>query len=145
MIAALEPLAHVKTKIVATVGPASDSAERLDQLVRAGVDIFRLNMAHGTLEWRNAVLQRIREVGQRLTRMIAVLADLGGPKIRLGPLPGGLLECGAGTEFKFVTNPITAGDPHELTATYPNLVSELKVEDLVLLADGTVSMRVVEK
>src|SRR5262245_34103938 len=145
MTPALETLTHVKTKIVATVGPASDSAERMEQLVRAGVDIFRLNMAHGTPEWRNAVLQRIREVGQRLMRMIAVLADLGGPKIRLGPLPGGSLNCEVGAEFTFVTNPITAGDPYELTATYPNLVNELKVGDLVLLADGTASMRVVQK
>jgi pyruvate kinase len=142
---AFEPLAQVKTKIVATIGPASDSAERLEQLVRAGVDIFRLNMAHGRTEWRNTVLAQIRKIGQQLDVPIAVLADLSGPKIRLGPVSGGAQQCDAGAEFKFVTSPIASGNPRELTATYPSLIGELKIGDLILLADGTVSMRVVDK
>src|SRR5262245_22538017 len=131
MIPLVESRGLAKTKIVATVGPASDSAEKLEQLVRVGVDIFRLNMAHGQLEWRTAVLAQIRETGRRLGVPIAVLADLSGPKIRLGPVSGGAQQCEAGAEFTFVTGPIASGDPRELTATYPTLVGELKIGDLL--------------
>lgn len=145
MTRAAASLMRVKTKIIATVGPASESVERLAELILAGADVFRLNMAHGKPEWREGVLGRIRDVSTRLGVSVGVLADLGGPKIRLGPIPGGSLQCEAGQVLRFVTNGGAGGDPRDLTSTYPSLISELTVGDLVLLADGTVSMRVQEK
>lgn len=142
--AARERLASVKTKIIATVGPASESPEMLRKLVLAGVDLFRLNFAHGSHEWLAGILDAIRKVSSDLERPIGILADLSGPKIRLEKLPNDLVQCEAGARFEFVRR----ADPHfpaQLTCTYEPLVDDLQVGDLVLLADGTVSMRVVEK
>ena len=145
MTSTTEPLTRVKTKIIATVGPASESVERLTEIVLAGANIFRLNMAHGKPEWRDAVIGRIRDVSKRLGAPVGVLADLGGPKIRLGAIAGGSLQCEAGQVLCFVSEGGAGTKPRDLTSTYPSLVSELAVGDLVLLADGTVSMRVQEK
>src|SRR5207244_13488112 len=77
------------TKIIATVGPASDSDAMIDALIAAGTDIFRLNFSHGTHDSHAATFERIRAAAQRAGRVVAVLQDLGGPKIRTGPLEGG--------------------------------------------------------
>jgi pyruvate kinase len=134
----------VRTKIVATLGPASRSEEVLRGLVEAGVDVFRLNMAHGSIPEHEESLGRIRRVSDELGRPVGVLADLAGPKIRLGELPGGSLECAAGATLRFVrgTEP---RNPDELTTTYPPLVDELAVGDSVMLADGTISLVVEER
>src|SRR4051812_44539618 len=78
-----------QTKIVATVGPASDSDDILDALIAAGVDIVRLNFAHGSHESHRVTFERIREAAKRASRHVAILQDLGGPKIRTGTLEGG--------------------------------------------------------
>ncbi len=89
-----QPANHrARTKIVATVGPACASSEQLGQLIAAGVDVFRLNMAHGSLQQHEAVLENIRGAAEQQDRPIGVLADLSGPKIRLGTLVGDTLEC----------------------------------------------------
>ena len=92
----------VRTKIVATVGPASRGEPAIRGLVEAGVDVFRLNMAHGSIPEHQETLDRIRHVSDAIQRPVAVLADLAGPKIRLGELPGGALECVEGTHVTFV-------------------------------------------
>lgn len=132
-----------KTKIVATIGPASESPEVQRKLVRAGVDVFRLNFAHGAYDWFERVVTGIREVSTQLDRPIAILADLAGPKIRLGELPDGGLRFRQGAEFVFVRGATTA--ENELTCTYEPLVDDLRAGDRVLLADGTVTMRVIQK
>ena len=86
------PLEIVRTKIVATLGPASRSEEAIRGLVEAGVDVFRLNMAHGSIEEHAESLTRIRRVSEELARPVGALADLAGPKIRLGELPGGAVD-----------------------------------------------------
>ncbi len=134
----------VKPKIVATVGPASDSPECIGRLIAAGVDVFRLNFAHGTAAWRVRVLKTIREQADAQERPIAVLGDLSGPKIRLGQLPEQGLFCSLGARFTFVRQ-ADPDDPTRLTSTYDRLIDDLVVGDRVLLADGTVAMRVVEK
>lgn len=133
-----------QTKIVATLGPASDALEKIRELVQAGVDVFRLNAAHGSLAEHDGRLQRIRQVERELGVPIGVLLDLAGPKIRLGELWGGELNCGAGKRVRFVRyeRPST---PEELPSTYERLVDELDVGDRVLLADGTVALRVIQK
>lgn len=139
------PVIETKTKIVATVGPASETAERLTQLVEAGVAVFRLNMAHGRRDWHEAVLGRIRRVSEELDCPLAILTDLGGPKIRLGPIAGGRVNCEIGHRFRFVVDPPAARGPNDLTSTHRALVQQLEVGILVLLVDGMVSMRVEEK
>ena len=143
-VGAGERLLQVKTKIIATVGPACATPEKLDEMVHAGVDVFRLNFAHGSHEWLTNIVQQIRIIADRIGRPIGILGDLSGPKIRLRELPQGMLECVAGMRVEFVreSDPL---QPLQLTCTYDALVDDLQVGDLILLADGAVSMRVVEK
>jgi pyruvate kinase len=138
-----EPLGKVRTKIVATVGPASRDPAVLREMIEAGVDVFRLNFSHGKQEDHSATLAMIREVAQASGRMIAVLQDLGGPKIRLGPIPGDVVECKSGEEFVLVPDR-TSDDPHQFTSTYRELPRDLRVGDSVLYADGAVAMVVVK-
>ena len=136
--------ARAHTKIVATVGPASRSEEQLGALIEAGVDVFRLNMAHGEVPQHEEVLRLIRKLSAEKNHPIAVLVDLAGPKIRLGELPGGSVDCRLGDEFTFVRGE-QSDDPRRLGSTYQLLVDELQVGDRVMLADGTVSMLVEQK
>lgn len=131
-----------RTKIVATVGPACEGPERLTELVRARVDVFRLNTAHGSIAEHTARVNAIRLVSRELNQPIAILVDLGGPKIRLGDLPADMLDCPLGAEFRFVRG-ASSKAANELVTTYATLVDELKSGDRVMLADGTVVMRVI--
>ncbi|MDC0262199.1 pyruvate kinase [Planctomycetaceae bacterium] len=133
----------VKTKIIATVGPAVESLDMLRSLVEAGVDIFRLNFAHGSHEWLATVVARIRNISEELQQPLALLGDLSGPKIRLGELPNGEINCREGDIFTFVEK--AEAGPQELTSTYDRLIDDLSLGDSVLLADGTVRMIVTEK
>jgi pyruvate kinase len=136
--------AMIKTKIVATVGPASGSKEVLTELIHAGVDLFRFNFAHADYNWLKNVQNSIYEITAETGIQIGILADLSGPKIRLGILPEGGIRCRHGAIFEFVRK----ADPdstHQLTCTYEPLIDDLQPGDRVLLADGTVSMRVIEK
>lgn len=139
-----ERLTYVKTKIIATVGPACDTLETLTELVLAGTDVFRLNFAHGTYDWLSKVVTLIRKVSRDLDRPIGILGDLAGPKIRLEELPGGLIHCRKGERFEFVRT-ADPSRPDRLTCTYEKLIDELEVDDQILLADGTVAMVVAEK
>jgi len=127
------------TKIVATVGPASRSLECLVQLIEAGVDVFRINTAHGQQAEHTETLLRIRQASRQVGQPVAVLVDLAGPKIRLGEIPGDQLHCQAGQRVRFVRSngPLLPG---ELTTTYPRLIEELQVGDRLMLADGAVSL-----
>jgi pyruvate kinase len=132
----------VKTKIIATVGPACGETGQLRELVTAGVDLFRLNFAHGSHDWLQGVVASIRRVSQELGQPVGILGDLSGPKIRLGELSEEGLVCREGERFQFVRAP-DAADPTSLTSTYERLIDDLNPGDRVLLADGTVAMRVV--
>src|SRR5262245_66569575 len=98
------------TKIVATLGPASDDEARLDELIRAGVDVFRFNFSHGTHETHAATYARVRTAAERAGRIVGVLQDLSGPKIRTGTLAGGApLALTPGDELRIVTGEFTGG------------------------------------
>src|SRR4029434_4758481 len=97
-----DTLPPIRTKIVATVGPASREPAVLRKLIDAGVNVFRLNFSHGSHEEHSAILADIRRIGREVDRQIAILQDLSGPKIRLGPIPGDLVECSLGEEFTLV-------------------------------------------
>lgn len=139
-----EPLGQVRTKIVATLGPASRDPETIRALIEAGVDVFRLNFSHGDHAEHSENLKRIREEADRAVRVIAVLQDLGGPKIRLGLIPGDLVECHIDEVFTLVADRTDPVDSHQLTCTYRGLAEDLKVGDDVYFADGAVAMVVTE-
>jgi pyruvate kinase len=130
------------TKIVATIGPASRTPPILRQLIEAGVDVFRLNFSHGTHEEHSAVLADIRRISAEMDHQVAVLQDLCGPKIRLEPIPGDVLECRLNDEFTLVAG-VPAG-PRELACSYRELPNDLTIGESVLFADGTVAMTVVD-
>jgi len=135
---------RARTKIVATVGPACSSPEQLLALAQAGVDVFRLNMAHAEPEVQQGHVEAIRALSHELGEPIAILIDLAGPKIRLGEIADDCIVCETGEEFVFITGD-KSHSRSELTSTYAPLVKELSVGDLVMLADGTVSMKIVRK
>lgn len=131
-----------KTKIVATVGPASRDHDKLRELILSGVDVFRLNFAHGQHDLMAQVIHSVRELSKELEKPVALLGDLAGPKIRLGQLPEEGLDLHQGETFYFARD--ERDDPQVLTTTYPGLVDDLVVGNRILLADGVVSMIVVE-
>ncbi|MCA8985628.1 MAG: pyruvate kinase [Planctomycetaceae bacterium] len=134
---------QARTKIIATVGPVNSSRDRLMELARAGVDVFRLNFAHGTYEFLGEVVATIRDISAEIGQPIGILGDLAGPKIRLGELPAEGVECSAGQEFIF-TRDARPYDGVHLQSSYEHLVDDLEVGNTVLLADGTVGMEVIE-
>jgi pyruvate kinase len=140
-----EPLGHVRTKIVATLGPASRNQAVLKKMIEAGVDVFRLNFSHGTHDEHTATLQTIRRMSDEMGRQIAVLQDLCGPKIRLGDLPGDAVECDFGAEFCLAADRKGSDDPGKLTCSYKSLPDDLQIGQAVLFADGTVAMDVIER
>ena len=138
----------VKTKIVATVGPACGTQDLLADLVNAGVDVFRLNFAHGSHEWFTQIVGWIRSLSRVYNRPIAILGDLSGPKIRLGMLPDEGMRLRHGARVEFIRNSMTPQPDSpipQLTCTYEPLIDDLRPGDRVLLADGTVSLQVVEQ
>jgi pyruvate kinase len=135
---------HARTKIVATIGPACREEPQLAELVEAGVNVFRLNMAHADLDHHAETVRRVRAVSAKLGVPIGLLVDLAGPKIRVGEIPGGQMDCHAGAGIRFVRGSSTQS-ANELTCTYAPLVDELSGGDRVMLADGTISLVVEEK
>jgi pyruvate kinase len=130
------------TKIIATVGPASDSEATIDALIAAGTDIFRLNFSHGTHESQAATFARVRAASKRACCEVAILQDLGGPKIRTGRLEGGkaiTLETGAAVS---ISTGDAVGGPGKLFTTFDGLAKSVRAGDRLLLADGRVELRV---
>ncbi len=128
-----------QTKIVATLGPACDRIDSLVELIHAGVDVFRINTAHGQREEHDARLCAVRKASDQVGRPIGVLVDLAGPKMRLGELPGGQIRCAMGDQFRFIRGD-TIRNPGDVTTTYEPLIDELSAGDRIMLADGTVSL-----
>lgn len=130
------------TKIIATVGPACDSDEMLDALIAAGTDIFRLNFSHGTHESQGASFARVRQAAARAGREVAILQDLGGPKIRTGRLEGGRpLTLKTGDALRIATGD-DVGGPGLVFTSFAGLARSVRPGDRLLLADGIVELRV---
>ena len=129
------------TKIVATLGPASSSAEQIRALVEAGVDVFRLNFSHGTADEHRARAASVRQAAADCGRDIAILADLQGPKIRVGKFKNGKETLQSGQAFRLMVH-CPEGDATQVGLDYPELVNDVKAGDTLLLNDGLISMRV---
>jgi len=131
-----------RTKIIATVGPASDSDASLDELIAAGVDIFRLNFSHGTHESQTSTYRRIRAAAARANRDVAILQDLGGPKIRTGATRDGRpIRVKKGERLRIVTGDLVCV-PGMISTTFDGLAKAVKPGDSLLIADGLVELRV---
>jgi pyruvate kinase len=131
-----------RTKIIATVGPACDNIAMLDALVAAGVDIFRLNFSHGTCATQTDTFGRVRAAAARAGRPIAILQDLGGPKIRTGTLAGGRpIMLKAGEPLRIVTGD-APGEPGRISTAFEGLAPSVRPGDRLLLADGFIELRV---
>jgi pyruvate kinase len=133
------------TKIIATLGPATESKEMLAQLIRGGVDILRLNMAHATHQWVKDAMWFIREVSAEVGRHVAVMMDVKGPEIRTGKVERPIsLVVGDRIEFHIEgVNP--TGDLPSVSVNYPGLPGDLEVGNVVLVDSGLIRMKVFEK
>jgi pyruvate kinase len=132
------------TKIVATLGPSSDSPDIIRKLLDAGVDVFRLNASHGTQEDHGRRIQIARDLADEMGIHVGVLLDLQGPKIRLGAFEGGGCELETGKHFRITVEQIT-GNCERASTTYKDFVKDVSAGNKVLLADGSVELRVVDK
>jgi pyruvate kinase len=131
-----------RTKIVATVGPASRSPEMLERLVRAGVNVFRLNFSHGSQEEHMAVVRAVREVASRLAQPVALLQDLSGPKIRTGKVKGEAVQLVKGARLAITTDLSVEGTAELISTSYAALPQDVKAGDQILLDDGNLELRV---
>ncbi|MEN9773026.1 MAG: Pyruvate kinase [Pseudomonadota bacterium] len=129
------------TKIVATLGPASSSPEVLERMVAAGVDVVRVNFSHGTAAGHTEIVERVRAIADRLGRGVAVLADLQGPKIRIGRFADGKVQLAPGERFTFDID-CELGDRQRVGLDYKELVNDVQAGDTLLLNDGRMVMRV---
>jgi len=124
-----------RTKIVATVGPACDTYDKLLELVKAGVNVFRLNFSHGAYESKKQIIEYIREINKKEPYNIAILGDLQGPKLRVGELEGGSLELKEGDEIILTTEKIV-GTKDKIYVSYQNLATDVKPGERIFFDDG---------
>lgn len=130
-----------KTKIIATIGPASSSPAMVERLMGAGVDIFRLNFSHGSQAEKGKLIETIRRVSSRNNRSIAILADLQGPKIRTGRMQNGALQLVKGETLGITTDEVL-GVPALISTIYKELPRDVKPGSRILLDDGLIELKV---
>lgn len=132
-----------RTKIVATVGPACSSWEMLVELVKSGVNVFRLNFSHGTHEGKEKIIDMITKINKTMPYNIAILADLQGPKLRVGEIENNALEVKEGNHLIF-TNEKCVGTQEHIYINYPNFHNDVAVGDKILIDDGKLEVKVVD-
>ncbi len=131
-----------KTKIVATLGPASQSPTQIEALIHAGVNVFRLNFSHGSIKDHQENVNNIREVAAKLGVLVGILQDLQGPKIRVGKFTGGSIELADGESFTLYPDKNKLGDQQGVGISYPQLYADVNVGDSLLLDDGKLILKV---
>jgi pyruvate kinase len=131
-----------KTKIVATLGPASDSAEVIEQMILTGVDVFRVNFSHVDYDRVRKTIETIQATNTKLNTHVAILADLQGPKLRIGEVENGLVELVPGSEVIFTTDKCI-GTAERLFITYPQFPKDVKVGEKILVEDGKFQLEVI--
>ncbi len=133
-----------RTKIVATIGPASSSPEMLGRLFHGGADVFRLNFSHGTHAEHAARIALIRELEERTGRPIGILADVQGPKLRVGQFRGGRVHLQTGQAFRLDLNP-TPGDARRVCLPHPEILAAARIGTTLLIDDGKLRLRVLRQ
>src|SRR3954454_6730354 len=130
-----------RTKIVATIGPASRDPEVLVRMVAAGMDVARLNFSHGSADEHAETAQRVRDAANRAGRSVAILQDLPGPKLRIGKLIDDIAELKPGEEVAFICGEKEAqGDARRMYITWAGLADTVDAEEVIYLADGAVRL-----
>ncbi len=132
---------NARTKIVATLGPASDQPDVLDAMLVAGVDVVRLNLSHGHLDEHIARLRAVRDAASRTGSIVAVLADLPGPKVRAAPFPDDGVELAAGSMVTMVTH-VETSSASVIGVDYQTLLEDLHGGDRVVIGDGAITLKV---
>jgi len=130
-----------RTKIVATMGPASSDPAIIARMIRAGMDVARLNFSHGTHAEHRRVIERIRAASRKAGKPVGLLLDLQGPRLRLGELASGSVEVERGAEV-LVTPRRVLGNARRIPIVYSDLMRDVSVGDRILIADGLVELRV---
>src|SRR3954449_5067749 len=133
-----------RTKIIATLGPASSSPEILTRLFQAGADVFRLNFSHGTHDDHARRFAMIRQLEERFDRPIGILADVQGPKLRVGRFSGGRVFLQTGQPFQLDLNP-TPGNAQRVNLPHPEIIEAASIGCSLLLDDGKLKLRVLRK
>jgi pyruvate kinase len=131
-----------RTKIVATVGPACDTYDKLLSLVKAGVNVFRLNFSHGSHEDKAKIIEHIRKINSTEPFNIAILGDLQGPKLRVGEIEGGSMLVEEGEILTF-TNTKLVGTKERIYVSYPNLHEDVKIGNIIMIDDGKLEVKVI--
>lgn len=132
-----------KTKIVCTIGPASESIEKLTELIEAGMNVARLNFSHGDFEEHGARIENIRKAGKTLGKDIAILLDTKGPEIRTRTVENGSIELVAGADL-IVSMEDIVGNTEKISVTYEDLIHDVEVGSTILLDDGLIGLEVKE-
>jgi pyruvate kinase len=130
-----------RTKIVCTIGPASDTEEMIAKLIAAGMNVARVNFSHGTPEYQRELVRKIKRVRKALNKPVAILQDLQGPKIRVGIIENGFVQLQPGQEF-VLTSESVSGDQNRASVSLKTLPHEIKTGHPILLADGNIELRV---
>jgi pyruvate kinase len=133
-----------RTKIVCTIGPASSDLATLRRLIEAGMDVARLNFSHGTHEDHARVVEHVRKASDDVGKPIAVLQDLQGPKIRVGPMLNGGVLLHKGHRLVLTTEPVEFGDRERVSVSYPTLTADVDIGGRILLDDGMLELEIKE-
>jgi len=141
MKAGLDHSSH-RTKIVATVGPACDTYEKLVELAKAGVNVFRLNFSHGSHEDKAKIIGYLREINKNEPFNISILADLQGPKLRVGEIENNALDVKAGDILTF-TNTKCVGTLEKIYVSYPDLAKDVVIGNIIMIDDGKIEVKVI--
>lgn len=131
-----------RTKIVCTIGPASNSPAMLEKLIRAGMNVARLNFSHGTYDQHLKVITQIRKISEKLGRPVGILQDLSGPKIRIGKIADSPVTIEPGQQFTFTTKDVI-GDSSHVTLPFPQLPNQIKRGQMIYVDDAKLEFRVV--
>ncbi|MCF6300842.1 MAG: pyruvate kinase [Proteobacteria bacterium] len=129
-----------KTKIVATLGPATDSREKIIEMIQNGVNVFRLNFSHGTLSDHKKNVKNIREISDELSITVGILQDLQGPKIRVGMFENGFIQLNNDQHFELYPDSKKIGDETAVGISYQDLYKDVSVRDVILLDDGRLEL-----
>ncbi len=138
-----------RTKIISTLGPATESEEMLEKIILAGVDVVRLNMAHASHDWTRMIIRRIRGVSKKINREVAIMMDIKGPEIRTGDVSAPI-DLQPGQIFDFTIRPSTQNGEGEeeirsVSVNYKDIINDINVSDIVLVDSGLLRFEVLEK
>lgn len=138
-----EKFAQRRTKIVATLGPSTDDAAVLESLIKAGVDVLRVNFSHGAAEHHKKRIHAVRAIAEKVGRYVGIMGDLAGSKIRIESFANGPVTLSDGQAFTLDTSmSVDVGDENGVSVAYPDLVKDVNAGDLLLLDDGQIVLRV---